>query len=383
MRKLFFVISSFIFALILCIFFIPNQVNALSPFEEATIMKDNVNMRLRPDTSSPIILKLSKGTRIGVFEEETDGWLRIIYGNYRGYISKNLVFLPSVNTVSANANIDDLSVRMNPGEFSSVVATVNAGEGMTVKDYDGDWCLVETIDGETGYVELGKIQESSSKSASSRLKKGMSGAEVSKAQRALRSRGFFDGSITGNFGDQTETAIIAFQKKAQLTADGVAGEKTLELLYGDNDIKVTAAERVGITGKVTKPKWDDIKDSSFKKGTRFTIIDVKTGLSFKCYRWSGYWHSDSTPVSKEDTATMKKIYGGSWSWSRRAIWVVVGGKTYAASMNGMPHMQDPNSNDNFPGHFCVHFYQSKVHQSGKQDPAHQSAVDYAYKRGNQ
>ncbi len=360
----------------------PTEIFALPPFEEATIIKDSVNMRLRPDTESPVILKFDKGTRIGVFEEETDGWLRIIYGNYRGYVSKEFVFLPSTDTVAANALVDNLELKLSPGDFSTAVSQVNAGEGVTIKDYNGDWCLVETLEGETGYVALNLIKESSSKTASSLLKKGMNGAEVSKAQRELRSRGFFGGSITGLFGDETEAAVISFQKKAKLPADGIMGEKTLDILYGDNSIKTTAAEKAGIKSKVTMPTWDQVANSSMKKGTYFNITDVRTGISFKAYRFGGWWHADSEPVTKADSAKMKKIFGGKWSWDRRAVWVSVGGKTYAASIHGMPHLADPIKGNDFPGHFCVHFYKSKVHQTGKACPRHQASVRYAYNRGN-
>ena len=55
------------------------------------------------------------------------------------------------------------------------------------------------------------------------------------------------------------------------------------------------------------------------KNARFTIKDVKTGKTFEVVRWSGYNHIDAEPRTAEDTATMKSIYGGEWSWSRRAI----------------------------------------------------------------
>ena len=52
---------------------------------------------------------------------------------------------------------------------------------------------------------------------------------------------------------------------------------------------------------------------------------------------------------------MKEIYG-EWSWERRAIIVVVGGRRIAASMAGMPHGAGLIKDNDFPGHFCVHFW---------------------------
>ncbi len=361
--------------------FQPTAAHAIPPFEEATITSDEVNLRLRPDTDSPVVLQLAKGTRVGVFTEEGDGWYRIIYGNYRGYVNKDYVFLPSADFMIGHVLSDGVKIHQNPGEFSSAVGTVSAGSAVTIKNICGDWYEIETSEGVSGYVQKTLLKESTSKKAVSLLKKGMSGAEVSKMQRKLRDRGFFSGSITGYFGDLTVEAVKAFQKKAKTGADGVAGEKTLEMLYGDNDIQTTLSERYGIKGKVLLVAWDKMQNI-LKKGMYFTITDVGTGRSFKAYRFGGWWHADSEPATKADTAIMKKNFGGHWSWNRRAIWVTVGGKTYAASQHGMPHMVDPVKGNDFPGHFCVHFLHSKVHQTGRECPRHQYCVQQAYKKGN-
>ena len=363
--------------------FLPGQARAAIPaFEEATVTAQDVNMRLRPDTNSPIVLKLAKGSRIGVFDEEVEGWYRIIYGNYRGYISKEYVFLPSVDSIVGNALSDGVQLKQYPMDFSSNIATLTAGEGITIRNFEGDWYYAQTSAGVLGYVKQDQIKQSTAKTAATFIKKGMKGVEVVKMQKSLKERGFFSGSLTGNFGDETEAAIILFQKAANISPDGVAGAKTLELLYGDNDIKTTLAKKYGITNKVELSEWDEIKNV-VKKGTKFKITDVKTGISFNAWRFGGWYHADSEPLTKEDTANYKKIYGGTWSWDRRAVWVTVGNHTYAASIHGMPHMADVTKDNDFPGHFCVHFNGSKVHETEKECPRHQACVRYAYNKGQE
>ena len=94
-------------------------------------------------------------------------------------------------------------------------------------------------------------------------------------------------------------------------------------------------------------------------------MDCKTGKKFTAKRWSGANHLDAEPLTADDTKVMKAIYGGSWSWTRRAILVKYNGHVYAASMNGMPHEDNTITGNNFDGHFCIHFTGSKTHGTKK------------------
>ena len=56
---------------------------------------------------------------------------------------------------------------------------------------------------------------------------GSSGAEVRQIQTKLKNWGYYNGSIDGLYGSSTLSAVKKFQKKNGLTADGIAGKKTL------------------------------------------------------------------------------------------------------------------------------------------------------------
>ena len=62
------------------------------------------------------------------------------------------------------------------------------------------------------------------------LKQGASGGEVKEVQRRLKLWGYYNGSVDGVFGAGTRKAVIAFQKKNGLTADGVVGKSTYKAL---------------------------------------------------------------------------------------------------------------------------------------------------------
>ena len=66
------------------------------------------------------------------------------------------------------------------------------------------------------------------------LRQGSSGGEVKEVQRRLKQWGYYTGAVDGIFGSGTKKAVIAFQKKNGLTADGVVGKATYKAL-GMND----------------------------------------------------------------------------------------------------------------------------------------------------
>lgn len=61
-------------------------------------------------------------------------------------------------------------------------------------------------------------------------KYGSSGDEVKNIQTKLKQWGYYDGNVDGIYGSKTYEAVKKFQNKNGLTADGIAGEKTLNAL---------------------------------------------------------------------------------------------------------------------------------------------------------
>lgn len=119
--------------------------------------------------------------------------------------------------------------------------------------------------------------------------------------------------------------------------------------------------------------WKEVNQLLPKYG-KCTIIDFETGQQFRVQRRGGSSHADVQPLQAADTATFKSIYG-QWSWKRRAVLVQLdNGQLIAASINGMPHGSGAIKGNNFNGHFCLHFRDSKTHSSGSLDPAHQVMI---------
>ena len=62
------------------------------------------------------------------------------------------------------------------------------------------------------------------------LKQGNSGTNVKTLQTKLKNWGYYNGAVDGVFGPKTKAAVILFQKRNGLTADGIVGAKTLAAL---------------------------------------------------------------------------------------------------------------------------------------------------------
>lgn len=61
-------------------------------------------------------------------------------------------------------------------------------------------------------------------------KVGSTGAEVKQIQTRLKNWGYYNGAVDGVYGTQTKNAVLYFQRKNGLTADGVAGPATLSAI---------------------------------------------------------------------------------------------------------------------------------------------------------
>lgn len=107
------------------------------------------------------------------------------------------------------------------------------------------------------------------------------------------------------------------------------------------------------------------------------VVDFYTGKSFMVRRSFGANHADVEPLTAQDTRIMKEIWGEQWSWNTRPVILEVGGRRLAASANGMPHSISNIKNNDFNGHFCIHFLNSTRHVDGKQQADHQSNVRIA------
>ena len=103
------------------------------------------------------------------------------------------------------------------------------------------------------------------------LKKGTNGPSVVRMQEALIALGYLDGKADGDFGSGTQNAVIQFQAVNGLSADGIAGSKTLTLLYSGDALDASQAPEMDYLLLVNR---ENKLDKNFAPTDLVEIADV-------------------------------------------------------------------------------------------------------------
>lgn len=181
-------------------------------------------------------------------------------------------------------------------------------------------------------------------------KLGSRGQEVRLVQQKLKSLGYYKGSVDGIYGTQTKNAVISFQKNCGITADGIAGPKTLKYLglgsssssssstgkYSSNDVtllaKLIAAEARGesYTGQVAVGAvvLNRVKHSSFP--------DTVSGVIYQKGAFSAVTDSNWSTAPSETSRKAAQDCINGWDPSGGAIYYYNPKKTSNSFMLSRP-----------------------------------------------
>lgn len=201
-------------------------------------------------------------------------------------------------TLNANPKVGDIVIFKHSGVFThtGIVIKVSGDQFWTV---EGNTSGGSTIIANGGAVckktyfnsnlpgtkfitpDYSKVQEiknegndTSSISASSILKMGSNGSAVKTLQKNLNTLIKAKLTVDGEFGTATYNAVIKFQTKYKLTADGIVGENTQKkinsLLKKKNSSTATTHSTKSVVGEVTANElnvrsWYGIDSSTGKK----------------------------------------------------------------------------------------------------------------------
>ena len=212
-------------------------------------------------------------------------------------------------------------------------------------------------------------------------------------QQRLVSLGYL-AAADGIYGPRTYSAVVNFQKRNGLTADGIAGKMTLTRL---NSAQAIAASGVTVSTQTTTPSAGTNTDSTFKapdaSEVRYAnwyseirsraklmpdviVYDPDSGLHYNLHMFSFGKHVDCEPPTAADTAIMNQVCGEN-NWTPKYVWVIFSdGRVYIASTHSHGHEVDHTSGNDLTGHICVHFprIMSEAEATGPYAVSHQKEI---------
>ena len=291
-----------------------------------------------------------------IYEEEGEEPAILYYEEAAAYKEEAAENIPTYFRTTSN-----LRLRIGPSLDDGIVRTVP--NGSTVRVFDkrcGEWFSVY-VNGDYGYMYAEFLVPISSDSGQAPL------AQVDESPVEPQAEE-----------NPAELQISAYGESPAEPQISAYGESPAELqisAYGENPAEL----QISAYG-VELIYWSEARDNIIRRGVPLHITDVRTGTTFWLESFSNGSHADVVPRTRDDTEALRSIFGGRWTWDPRAILVTVDGRTFAASISGMPHGSFNRLDNGMRGHICMHFPGSRTHNGNRShERDHQNRIQDAFR----
>ena len=212
----------------------------------------NVNFRKTP--GGALICRIPYGaavSRISTTTQNGESWSKCTYNNQTGYIMSKFLSSSNPNGSGGSSALGWVTMAVEHGDTnatmlysapssnSSTLANLNNVSTVKVSfdtnDFKWARCQYNGMTGYIKYIDLNPTETqfltASYGGTSVILQRGNKGQAVKNLQMQLAQLGYSTNGIDGIFGSGTEDAVISFQNKYKLDADGKAGPKTLKKMF--------------------------------------------------------------------------------------------------------------------------------------------------------
>ena len=206
---------------------------------------DRVRVRASASMSAAIEDNIVSGACVFALDSDYVGgvtWIRVRYRDYEGDIATGWVCQNDGSTT-----------------YVQMLSRSDAKNYFGVEDGDLPSKRVGTF---TRADKTSSNQTSGSVNSYGYLQLGSEGTAVRNLQKKLTALGYYDGEITGHFGEKTEAAVKAYQTKAGLYSDGIAGPATQAKLFGTSTSS-TAGSKVNLTSDEIRQLQENLKALGF------------------------------------------------------------------------------------------------------------------------
>jgi len=323
-------------------FVLPQTASATDP-ADLFRTTDIVRFRAAPSTDANIIRTVETGTNVQIVEHDPAGWSKVKINDTTGFIRSDFLKVPAGTPVTLNTT-GGVNLRSGPTTDAKILKTLNSGTSVDVLEHDpAGWSSVRT-NGTTGFIRSDLLVLPGHAA--------IFGTSVAQAPTTLKTVGGVnfraepstDARIISVLNTGTSVEVLEYDPDgwSKVRSNGSTGYIRSDLL-GEG------------AGSVELLSWSAAREI-IRTGVNMRVVDVRTGSSFTLRCFSKNGHADVEPVTQADTDTISRTRGGTWSWAARPVWVTIGNRTLAASLNGMPHAGSTISNNGMNGHLCLHFW---------------------------
>lgn len=390
------------------------------------INKDGVRLRTTYSLSSAAKTTMDEGTPVQATRRYNVGgttWYNITVRKssgsvYSGYVRAQVLDKVSESTFKANGGNPDIdsadaeivgmiritannvSIRESASSSSEKMGSTDKGDVFFYTGKSGGWYQIQsgywikddyvhvmTNDEVDDYLEGGDYSGET-------YREGDTGSMVKWIQESLTTLKYYKRNISGTYGSGTKEAVRQFQKEHGLSADGVAGPKTIaKIMEAISNKNAGGSGTAQYNGKIYSVDWFTYR-KNIVSGSQATVTDIATGRSFKVKHQNGANgnHADVEPLTRSDTNVLCSLYKVTTSselkdknrYERRAVVVTNSkGEQFIGSIYAIPHGDDTISDNGFAGQFCIHFKGSTIHEgsggSVKPSENHQAIIENAEK----
>ena len=285
----------------------PMETTGSYPY--TTVTREKVNLRANRSVRAALLKKIPQGAEISV-SSNGKTWSEVEYNGVKGYVQSEYIVLKEVKKVRVTPTPTP-EPSLSPEESAAQYEVLQKGsEGAGVKALQQALIELEFLKGSAdgkfgsatenavllfqqanGYPTTGVMDANGQaflysgkpKNAAGKAKKittlspvsgatmklNATGEAVGELQARLKVLGYYKGEVNNTYDTATKKAVIAFQKKVRMTADGVAGADTQEKLWAADapkvDDEVTATPRP--TAEPTPEPTYTIPENTARKGS--------------------------------------------------------------------------------------------------------------------
>lgn len=323
-------------------------------------------------TSARVLGTIAKN-KILALKQTKGGWAEVELNGKVGYMNASNI---KQTTLAMYVSAAAIKVYASNSASSRVLSTFPYGTKVNLQAVNGDWARIVSGDN-VGYVKYSSLTSKNPNTLNLTVYTQAKGVKVYAAPST------------------SAKVISTLGANYQMKCVAICGNDTWCRVYKGGNYGYILKSNLGTSkydgystalpasGRSVSADWWKSKISTiFAKGDNAIVTDVKTGITWRVYRGGGTNHADVQPLTASDTRALKKACGSDYNtWARRAIWVSVGGKKYAASMNCKPHGDGSITDNNYDGHFCIHFTNSRTHSGNSLCSLHQACIKKALAAG--